>query len=335
MNTPENLMKFAWGFAPALIIGAAVRHGVFDTLDAGPKTVAETSAATGASQRGLASIMNALVGLEFLTRDGAGRYSLAPEAATFLVSSKPGYLGGFMDFVRTGLIPSWLELPEIVRTGSPPRKVNQEGDGGAFFADLVTDLFAMNYGAACVAADALGIAGKTNPIRVLDLAAGSGVWGIALAQRSPQVTVTAVDWPKVLDVTRGMVGRYGLAARFQFLAGDLSEVSFGSGYDVATLGHILHSEGVADSRELLRKTFEALNPGGTIVIGEFLVDADRRGPLQGLIFGVNMLVNTDAGNTFSFEEIREWLEMAGFFNVGTVPAPGPSPLIFANKPYTR
>jgi hypothetical protein len=71
------------------------------------------------------------------------------------------------------------------------------------------------------------------------------------------------------------------------------------------------------------------------VIGEFLVDADRRGPLQGLIFGVNMLVNTDAGNTFSFEEIREWLEMAGFFNVGTVPAPSPSPLIFANKPYTR
>jgi ubiquinone/menaquinone biosynthesis C-methylase UbiE len=335
MQSPQNLMKYAWGFAPPLIIGAAVRNGVFDALDAGAKTVAETSAATGASQRGLAAIMNALIGLEFLTRDSAGRYSLTPEAATFLVSSKAGYMGGFLERIRTDLIPGWLELPEIVRTGSPPRRVNQEGDGGAFFADFVTDLFAMNYGSASAAADALGIPGKTNPIRVLDLAAGSGVWGIAMAQRSPQVTVTAVDWPKVLEVTRGMATRYGFADRFQFLAGDLGEVSFGTGHDVATLGHILHSEGTVRSRELLRKTFEALSPGGAIVIGEFLVDADRRGPVQGLLFGVNMLVNTERGNTYSFEEIREWLEMAGFFNVGTVPAPGPSPLIFANKPYSR
>jgi ubiquinone/menaquinone biosynthesis C-methylase UbiE len=335
MVTPESLLKYAWGFAPSLIIAAAARNGVFDALDAGPKTVAETSAATGASQRGLASIMNALIALELLTRDSAGRYSLTPESATFLVSSKPGYLGGFFDHIRTGLIPTWLELPETVRTGNPPRKVNQEGDGGAFFADFVTDLFSLNYGSAVTAADALGLAARPNPVRVLDIAAGSGVWGIAMAQRSPQVTVTAVDWPKVLETTRGMVTRYGLADRFQYLAGDLGEVNFGSGYDVATLGHILHSEGVARSRELLRKVFEALNPGGTVVIAEFLVDADRRGPLQGLIFGVNMLVNTENGNSYSFEEIREWLELTGFFNVGTVQAPGPSPLIFANKPWTR
>ena len=79
--------------------------------------------------------------------------------------------------------------------------------------------------------------------------------------------------------------------------------------------------------------FEALKPGGTVIIAEFLVDADRRGPLQPLIFGVNMLVHTEAGGTYSFEEIREWLELTGFFNSGTVPSPGPSPLIFANKPW--
>jgi ubiquinone/menaquinone biosynthesis C-methylase UbiE len=333
MLTPQNLMKYMWGYAPPLIIGAAVRNGVFDVLDAGAKTVAEASAATGASQRGLASIMNALVGLEMLTRDSAGRYALTPESEAFLVSSKPGYLGGMMDHIPTDLIPAWLGLSEIVRTGVPPKRVNQIEDGSPFFAGFVTDLFAMNYASAIAAADALGIAAKTNPIRVLDLAAGSGVWGIAMAQRSPQVSVTAVDWPKVLEITRGMATRYGMADRFQFLEGDLGEVSFGTGFDVATLGHILHSEGLTRSRDLIRKTFEALAPGGTIVIAEFLVDADRRGPLPGLIFGVNMLVNTENGNTYSFEEIREWLELAGFFNVGAVPAPGPSPLIFANKPY--
>ncbi|HYA17332.1 MAG TPA: methyltransferase [Bryobacteraceae bacterium] len=333
MVSPQNLMKYAWGYAPPLIIGAALQNGVFDTLDAGPKTVAETSAATGASQRGLAGIMNALVALECLTRDSAGRYSLTAESAAFLVRSKPGYMGGIFEQASNRLIPNWLHLAEAVRTGQPQSRVNQEADGGGFFASFVTDLFPMNYPSAIAAADALALAHKTTPTRVLDLAAGSGVWGIAMAQRSPQVTVTAVDWERVLEVTRGMVSRYGMADRFRFVSGDLAQADFGAGYDVATLGHILHSEGVARSRELLRRVFEALNPGGTIIIAEFLVDADRRGPLQGLIFGVNMLVHTEAGNTYSFEEIREWLELAGFFNVGTVPSPGPSPLIFANKPW--
>jgi SAM-dependent methyltransferase len=316
-----------------LIIEAAIRNRVFDALDQGPKTVADTSAATGASQRGLANIMNALIGLELLTRDSAGRYALTEDSAAFLVSSKPAYLGGMIRHTSTDLIPRWLDLAEVVRTGMPSKRVNSIEEGSAFFEPFVGDLFALNYAPAIAAADALGMAAKTNPIRVLDLAAGSGVWSIAMAQRSPFVTVTAIDWPKVLEVTRAMVARCGLAERYRYVAGDLGEVDFGSGYDVATLGHILHSEGLERSRELLRKTYEALAPGGTVVIGEFLVDADRRGPLQGLIFGVNMLVNTEKGNSFSFEEIREWLELTGFGNVGVVQAPAPSPLIFANKPF--
>jgi SAM-dependent methyltransferase len=170
------------------------------------------------------------------------------------------------------------------------------------------------------------------PVRVLDLAAGSGVWGIAIAQQSPHVTVTAVDWPAVLETTRKTAQRFGLADRFHFVAGDLATADFGTGHQIATLGHILHSEGAERSRNLLRKTFDALAPGGSIVIGEFLVDADRRGPVNGLIFSVNMLVNTDEGDTFSFEEIRGWLEQCGFENARLVPAPGPSPLIVAEKP---
>ncbi len=89
-------MQFAFGYAPPLILEAAIGNRVFDTLDEGPKTIAETSAKTGASERGLFAIMNALVGLEFLARDDAGRYSLTPESATYLVSSKPAYFGGFL-----------------------------------------------------------------------------------------------------------------------------------------------------------------------------------------------------------------------------------------------
>ena len=106
--------------------------------------------------------------------------------------------------------------------------------------------------------------------------------------------MTAVDWPEVIPVTRKTVARFGLADRFSFVEGDLLQVDFGSGHNVATLGHILHSEGSERSQALLKKTFQALASGGTIAIAEFLVNADRTGPLNGLFFAVNMLVNTDS-----------------------------------------
>lgn len=329
--SPEKLMQFVWGYAPPLIIEAAIKNKVFDTLAAGPMTVAEISSATGASERGLASIMNALTGLELLLKDGAS-YALTPESAAFLVSTKPSYLGGMIAHTSTQLIPKWLDIESIVRTGTPSMQINETEEGTAFFEQFVSSLFPFNYPAANVAAHALDLASATAPVRVLDLAAGSGVWSIALAQRSPHVSATAVDWPGVLEVTRKTAAQFGLADRFSFIAGDLGEVDFGNGYHIATLGHILHSEGAERSRSLLKKTFDALAPGGTIVIAEFLVDSERRKNVMGLLFDVNMLVNTTSGGTYSFEEIRTWLEAAGFEKAGLVPAPGPSPLIFADKP---
>ncbi len=329
--TPEKIMRYAWGYAPPLILEAAVRTRIFDVLDEGPKTVAETSAATGASERGLSAIMNALVGLEFLTRDDAGRYSLTPESAAFLVSSKPAYFGGFLEHISRQLIPDWLEITKVLQTGKPITAVNQQSLGSEFFEQFVAGLFAMNYGSAMAAADELGVASAQGPVKVLDLAAGSGVFGIGLAQRSPRVTVTAVDWPNVLEITRKTAANCGVADRFSYVAGDLDSADFGKHHNIAALGHILHSEGEARSRALLRKTYEALAPAGTIVIAEFLVNADRRGPLTGLLFDVNMLIHTDKGATYSFEEIRGWLEEAGFRAARLVDSPGPSPLIFATR----
>ena len=322
-------MQFAWGYVPPLILEAAIKHHVFDTLDAGPKTIQQVHADTGASERGLAAIMNALVGLNFLARDDQGRYSLTPESAAFLVSSKPAFQGGLISHCSQHLIPKWLRLNDIVMTGKPVEAVNQEAAGAEFFQKFVTDLFPMNYASAQTLAKNLPING---PVQVLDLAAGSGVWGIALAQSSENVRVTAVDWPDVIPITRKTAARFGLAERFSFIEGDLERVDFGSNYSVATLGHILHSEGENRSRALLLKTFRALQPGGTIAIAEFLVNPDRRGPVNGLFFAVNMLVNTDTGNTYSFEEIGRWLKDAGFTNARTLDSPGPSPLILATKP---
>jgi SAM-dependent methyltransferase len=329
--TPRRIMQYVFGYAPTFCLEAAIQNRVFDVLDEGPKTIEEVARATGASERGLRAIMNALVGLEFLAKDGEGRYSLTPESAAFLVSTKPSFHGGIFRHSSKQLIPKWLEIDEIVRTGRPAVAINRETEGAEFFQQFVEDIFPLSYAAARRLADVLKLSEAGRPVRVLDLAAGSGVWGIALAEGAPQVRVTAVDWHGVLPVTRRMVERFGLGDRYEFIEGDLHEADFGGGYDVATLGHILHSEGEEKGRRLLKKTSDALAPGGTIAIQEFLVNDSRTELDIGMIFAVNMLINTDEGDTFSFEEISGWLREAGFEGARAVESPGPSPLILATK----
>lgn len=330
--TPERLMQMAWGHAAPLSIEAGIRLGVFDLLDGKKKTAEQIAADTKSSLRGMSILLNLLAGFGLLEKTSQNTYGLTPESDAFLVSTKPSFQGGIYRHISQQLMPKWLALTEIVRTGKPAENVSGESDGAAFFEKFVEDIFPMSYPSACALAQALDIAAADQTISVLDLATGSGVWGIALAQASPKVRVRAVDWPGVLPVTERTAARFGVADRFSFVPGDLLEADFGAGHQIATLGHILHSEGEQRGQLLLNKTFKALAPGGTIVIAEFLVNEDRTGPVSGLVFAMNMLVNTSAGNTYSFEEIRQWLEKAGFENARTMDSPGPSPLILADRP---
>jgi ubiquinone/menaquinone biosynthesis C-methylase UbiE len=328
--TPERILQMMWGYAPPMILATAAQLGLFDALDQGPQTAAEVARRTRTSERGVRPVLNALVGLQFLGKSGKDQYKLTPEAAAFLVSSKPGYLGAVVQQVGRELIPQWLALPDTVQSGRPVRGVNQE-EGAKFFESLVVGLFPLNLPAAQALGKALNVATAARPLKILDIAAGSGVWGIGIAQNAPGSSVTAVDWPNVLEVTKRFAAEQGLAERFSYIAGDMNTVDFGTGYDVAVLGHILHSDGEKNSRALLKKVAKALAPGGTIAIAEYLVNEDRTGPPMGLFFAINMLVNTDAGDTYSFEEISQWLAEAGFTNPRKIEPGGPASVIVAQK----
>jgi ubiquinone/menaquinone biosynthesis C-methylase UbiE len=329
--TPERIMQFAWGYAPTLVIEAAVRHGVFDQLKKSPLTAKQVASKTRTSQRGVKGILDVLVGIHLLQRKGE-RFALTPESAAFLVSSSPAYQGMLFRHVSTQLLPSWLQLTEVVRTGRPALKVNSRKQGAEFFAKFVESLFPLSYPAANALGQHLGIPKASAPISVLDIGAGSGVWGIALAKQSPRVRVHAVDWPQVLKVTRRIAKRHGVAKRLSTAAGDFFEADFGKGHRVATIGHILHSEGRERSQRLLKKVFNALAPGGTVAIQEFVPNEDRTGPPNALIFAVNMHVNTNAGDTFTFGEMSQWLRKAGFKNPQLLNVPSVSPLVLADKP---
>lgn len=286
--TPERLMQLVWGYAPPEILQAAVRTGLFDALHAQPATAVELARRLQLDPRAVRIVVEALEGLQFLARDADGRFHCTPESSTFLVSTSPASFCGLVSRISPRLTERWHQLETVLRTGKTVDPVNQEQPGVAFFQQLVRDIFPMSFQAARTLAAHLALGGPGPRYSVLDIAAGSGVWGIALAMDAPRVHLTAVDWAGVLPVTEEYATRFGVRERMTLVPGDLASADFGRDHQLAVLGHILHSEGPVRSQQLLRRVAAALAPGGTIAIAEFLVDDDRRGPPSSLIFGVNM-----------------------------------------------
>jgi len=327
-GAPDSIMQYSLGYAPLLIINAAVENSIFDSLDSGPKTAEELASDSNASLRGVRSAANALASLSLLNKDDFGAFSLTPESSKYLVSSKPDFLGPMLRH-SVQLLPQWMKIADVVRTGLPASPVNNEATGGEFFKDFVEALFPTNYPTAKALGEYLEISDLLKDFSVLDLAAGSGVWSIALAQQSPHVVATAVDWKDVVEVTRKMVRQRGLEKQFSFIEGDIQQVDFPKEQDLVLLGHILHSEGAERSRALLKKAHGALKPGATLAIAEWLVDEPRVSPRRAAIFSVNMLVNTEHGDVFTFNEISGWLLEAGFVDPKILDCPGASNLIVA------
>src|SRR5438067_9603623 len=146
--TPERIGQFAWGYAIPLIIEASIRHRIFDAVDSGTNTVEQVAQKTNCSTRGVRMLLNALVGVDLAAKDAQGRYSLTPESSTFLVTTKPSFQGGIFKHVSTQLMPKWMQIEQVVRTGKPASTFNDKASGERFFEELVEDIFPMSYGAA-------------------------------------------------------------------------------------------------------------------------------------------------------------------------------------------
>lgn len=323
---PSALMDLSFSFGKTHILQAAVDLDLFTHIDNGHDTAIELARACGGTTRGTRILANSLVGLRVLEKNG-DRYVLTDTARTFLSHNSRAYLGGWVAHMDQ-LKESWSHLTDTIRTGLPPHQVQDERHGADFFAKFVGSLFVMSKPGADLAAQT--VVDNRRGLKILDVGAGSGVWGISFALRDHEAHVTVADFAQVIDVTKRFVAEFGLTGRFDYIPGNFRDTDFGENkYDVAILGHILHSEGEKHSKQLLRKIRRALKPNGQLVIGEFLVDDNRQENELSLLFAVNMLVNTEEGDTFSFKEIGAWLREAGFGDVGKLDAPAPSPLIVA------
>ena len=326
---PGKIFETAFAFTTTRILLTAVDLEVFTHISKGLHRVSDIAKASSASVRGMEILLNGLTSLDFLTKSG-GKYDLTPLSEKFLVKGKPSYYGDFVQHIDD-LWESWGHLTEAARTGKPVKRLEKD-HGPAFFEKMVMQIVPMSYPCAKAAAESLGAGSSWKNLDILDVAAGSGAWGIAFAERDNGARVTALDWPNVLEVTKRLVHKFELAHRFSYLPGDLREVDFGNDrYDLVILGHICHTEGAEKTRELFSRVQKALKSGGKILIAEMIPDDEREKAVFPLMFAANMLVNSTEGNTFTMAEYRDWLKEAGFAKMATIDAPGPSPLIVASK----
>jgi len=328
--TPQPIVEDLFGAWKTQTLVTGVELGVFDCIAGGKHAAKEVAAAAGASPRGITRLLDALVGIGYLRKHG-GRYGLRPLAATFLVRGGERYLGDRARIIRDHW-DTWGELPEAVKSGRAVTPVNVVERGKEFFPQLVKALFAGNFATSRVAAMGLPEKTRRGIRRILDVAAGSGAWSLGFAKVIPEARVTALDLAEVIPVTREYAAKLGVADRYDYREGDLKVTDFGrERYDLVILGHIIHSEGEARGRELLRKSHGALRPGGLLLIAEQIPNDARTGPPLAMLFGLNMLLHTEEGNVYTLREYRAWLKAAGFRKVKTISVPALSPLILATK----
>jgi ubiquinone/menaquinone biosynthesis C-methylase UbiE len=328
--SPAMVMEDLMGAWRSRAIVTAVELDVFSQIAAGKKTVKEVAKATGASERGIANLLDSLAAIHYLRKTG-NRYGLEPLSAAFLVRGKKTYIGGSTQ-ASSLTWSKWANLTETVKTGHPHEAIDSPNLGKEFFPQLVAGLFPGNFAASKAVVSQLSGKELGAIRKILDVGAGSGAWSLGFAQALPEARVTTVDFPEMTPITRKFAEELGVAGRYEYKEGDLRQVDFGRAiYDVVILGHIIHTEGEKHGKELVQKCYTALRQGGKLLIAEFVPNDARTGPEMPVLFGLNMLLHTEEGNVFTMREYRAWLKAAGFRKISTIPVPPPATVIVATK----
>jgi SAM-dependent methyltransferase len=310
--SPQLIFETFNAFQRTAALKAAIELKLFTAVGAGHDTPAALAKVCGAAERGVRILADYLTVLGLLEK-ADGRYRLSADAALFLDERSPAYLGAAVEFLCSPEHQArFAELTSAVRAGGAPRNdqsvLAPEHDAWVKFARGMAGLMAMP-------ADLLAqriLQGSTAALKVLDIAAGHGLFGIAFARHNPQATVSAVDWANVLTVAQENAQRAGVADRYRKLPGSAFEVDFGGGYDIVLLTNILHHFDAATNELLMRKIHAALKPGGRAVALEFVPDESRVAPPTSASFALVMLATTPAGDAYTFREYEAGFKAAGF-----------------------
>jgi (2Fe-2S) ferredoxin/predicted O-methyltransferase YrrM len=273
-----------------------------------------------ASGRGAGILLNALVALGLLAKSGDEFRNTAETARFFAEGSKDNQRNALMHHVK--LWHRWSTLTEAVRAGT--RVEIGRDQNPEWTTDFIAAMQNIAKDRAPVVVKALGTAGVR---RILDLGGGSGVYSIAFAKASPDVKCEILDLAAVAPLAADYVSKAGVAAQVSIRSGDMLHGDLGSGYDIIMLNAICHMFSEEQNRDIFRRARKALAPNGRLVVQDFILNADKTGPVHAALFSVNMLVGTEAGASYNEKEFTTWMKDAGFGEVRRISLPGPADLI--------
>ncbi len=308
---------------------AAIQLDVFTAIAEGNDTSVALALRCGAAERGVRMLCDYLVILGMLTKSGP-RYTLGRDAAVFLNRNSPAYIGSIANFLA---MPETVEIfmnlaatvrdPESALAGRAA--MEPENPIWVEFARSMAPLMAMP------AERIAGLVGAAagEDWKVLDIAAGHGMFGITIAKYNPHAVIHALDWPSVLEVARENARAAGVASRHHLLPGSAFDVAFDSGYQLVLLTNFLHHFDMATNESLLRKVRAALAPGGRAVTLDFVPNDDRVTPPLAAAFAMTMLGHTRAGDAYTFSEYQQMFRNAGFSSNELYPLPGPMSVVIS------
>jgi len=311
--TADELLEKVRGFQAACVITAAADLDLFTALSGAPATAERLAERIASDPRATAVLLDALVALALLEKKG-DTYTVPARVAELLSEDSPtDVLAGVRH--QGNCLRRWDQLARVVQTGRPagrqPSIRSEAGDCESFIGAM--DSFSGPM--------ALQIVEKLSPLRfqrLLDIGGASGTWTVAFLRAVPDATAVLFDLPEVMPLARERLGRAGLADRVSLVAGNFDRDELPGGADFAWLSAIAHQNSREQNRALYRKTYSALAAGGSLVIRDVVMDASRTMPPAGALFAVNMLVATEGGGTFTFDEFSQDLSAAGFTDVELV-----------------
>lgn len=306
----ESLLEFGRAYQSSQPLLAAAELGIFETLVDGGKSASQVADTLDTDPRATELLLNALAALDLLDKSG-DTFSIPRGLVPLLVGSDETSVLPMIRHQAT-CAHRWDTLANVVRSGRP---VHDETSSPRTETELRAFIQAMHVVGRDVADGIVAAIRPERFRRALDVGGGSGTYTAAMLRAVPQMRVTLFDLPGVVDMARERLQECGLLERVEIVAGDFYVDPLPGGHDLVLLSAIIHQNGSARNRALYENCLGALEPGGFLVIRDILMDGTHTQPQGGALFAINMLVATQDGGTYSFEEIRSDLEAAGFVEV--------------------
>ncbi len=299
-------------------IHAGVKLDVFTAI--GPKGLTGKAVAEkiGGNERSVTMLLNALTALGLLEKEDAV-FSNTDVAATFLSKDAPGYLG-YMIMHHHHLMAQWNRLGEGVLSGGPVESRIDFSDEETRESFLM-GMFNIAMGQAPLLAPHVDLSDRS---RLLDLGGGPGTYSIHFCQRNPGLRATVYDLPTTRPFAEKTIRKFDLSDRIDFMDGDFLKEDVQGKYDAAWISHILHGEGPEDCARIISKAASALEPGGLIIIHDFILDDAMDGPLYPALFSLNMLLGTGKGQSYSQAQLTKMLADNGVRDIRRLPYRGPT-----------